>query len=111
MHTEYLVIDDGSHGEAVEAVGEYLPQPDIEPPLALIIEPINPIYLRVLVVTSEEENLVGVADLEGEKQAYRLQALFPTINVVPEEEVAGRGWIASVLEQSEQVLVLSVDIT
>lgn len=33
MTTKYLLVDDGRHRQAVEAVGEGLPQLDIVPPL------------------------------------------------------------------------------
>ena len=34
MHCEYLLIDDGRNWQAVEAVGERLPQLDVVPALA-----------------------------------------------------------------------------
>jgi len=34
VHAEDLLIDDGSNGEAVEAVREGLPELDVVPPLA-----------------------------------------------------------------------------
>ena len=34
MHAEDLLVHDGRHGQAVEAVGEGLPQLDVVPPLA-----------------------------------------------------------------------------
>ena len=34
MHRENLLVDDGSDGQAVETIGERLPQLDVVPPLA-----------------------------------------------------------------------------
>lgn len=41
MHREDLLVDDGSDGQAVEAIGERLPQLDIVSSLALIVETID----------------------------------------------------------------------
>ena len=40
MAAEDLLVDDSSDGEAVEAVGEDLPELDVEAPLALVVEAI-----------------------------------------------------------------------
>ena len=40
MTAEDLLVDDGSDGEAVEAVGKDLPELDVEAPLALVVEAI-----------------------------------------------------------------------
>lgn len=52
MHSEDLLIDDGSNGQAVKAVGESLPQLDVVPPLALIIEAVDAVDGSALVVAS-----------------------------------------------------------
>jgi len=41
VHGEDLLINDGSNGQAVEAVCECLPQLDVVSPLALIVETVN----------------------------------------------------------------------
>jgi hypothetical protein len=61
--TEYLFIDYGGHGEAVEAVREGLPQLDVVPAFALIVEAIYPVNRGALVVTTEEEKVLWILDL------------------------------------------------
>ena len=65
MHSEDLFIDDCGNGQAVEAVGESFPELNVIPSLALVIEPVNSIDGRTLMVTSENEEVLGVLDLVG----------------------------------------------
>ena len=65
VHAENLLVHKGRHGEAVEAVGEDFPQPHVEPPLALVIEPVDAVYGGALVVAPQEEEVLGVLDLVG----------------------------------------------
>lgn len=66
MHGENLLIDDGRNRQAVEAVGECLPKFDVIPPLALIIEAIDTVDRRALVVTAKDEEVFGILDLVRE---------------------------------------------
>lgn len=50
MHGEDLLIDDGRYGQAIEAVRKGLPQLDIVPSLALIIEAVDPIDRGTLMI-------------------------------------------------------------
>jgi hypothetical protein len=49
--------------------------------------------------------------LQRKEQADGLDPLPPPVHVVPQEEVAGLGGQASVFEQSQHVVVLSVDVS
>ena len=69
VHCEDLLIDDRSNWQAVEAVSECLPKLDVVPSLALVVEPVNTVDGGTLVVTSENEEVLGIFDLVGEKQA------------------------------------------
>lgn len=53
MTAEDLLVNNSGDGQAVEAVGERLPQFDVESSLALVIEAVNSVYARALVVASE----------------------------------------------------------
>ena len=61
--------------------------------------------------TGREEHYSGYLDLVGEQEADRLQALLASVHIVPQEEVVGIRREAAVLEEPQQVCVLSVDIT
>jgi len=82
MHAQYLVINDCCNRQAVEAIREYLPQPDIEPPLALIVETIYSVDFRIFMVPSQQENLFRVPDFVCQQQAYSFQALFASIDII-----------------------------
>jgi hypothetical protein len=74
---------------------------------------VKPVDLRDgcrFVVASEDVYLVGVLDLEGEEQTDGLDALPASIHVVSQEEVAVFGGHAAVLEHSQHVVVLPVDV-
>lgn len=111
MHGEDLLVDDGGDGQAVEAVGEGLPQLDVVSSLALIVETVDAVDRGALVVAAQDEEVLGVLDLVGEEQADGLERLLATIDVVTEEEVVGLGREATVLEQTQEIVILAVDVT
>jgi hypothetical protein len=65
MHCENFLIDDCCNGQAVEAVRESLPQLDVIPSLAFIVEPINAVDGSAFVVAAQDEEIFGVLDLVG----------------------------------------------
>jgi hypothetical protein len=69
VHREDLLVDDGSDGQAVEAVGECLPQLDVVSSLALVVEAVDTVDRGALVVTAEDEEVLRVLDLVCEEQA------------------------------------------
>lgn len=111
MHGEDLLVDDSGDGQAVEAVGEGLPQLDVVAALALIVEAVDSVDGGTLVVATEDEEVFGVLDLVGQEQANGLKGLLTSVDVVTEEEVVGLWGKAAVLKQTEQIVVLAVDIT
>lgn len=111
VHGENLLVNDGGNGEAVEAVGEGLPELDVVSALALIVESINTVDRGALVVTAENEEVFGVLDLVGKEQANSLKGLLSTVDVVTEEQVVGLRGETTVFEQTEEIVVLTVDIT
>jgi len=111
VHGEDLLINDGGDGQAVEAVGESLPKLDVIASLALVVETVDTVDGSALVVTTENEEVLGVLDLVSQQKADGLERLLATVDVVTEEEVVGLGREATVLEETEKVVVLAVNIT
>ena len=111
VHGEDLLINDCRDGQAVETIGKGLPQLDVVAALALIVETINTVDRRTLVVATKNEEVLGVLDLVGQKQADGLERLLATVDVVTEEEVVGLGREAAVFEETEEIVVLAVNIT
>jgi len=110
MAAEDLLVDYGRDGEAVEAVGERLPQLDVVATLALVVETVNSVDGGTLMISPEEEEVLRILDLVGQEKADSLQALLASVHIVSEEEVICLGRKPSILEQSEKVCVLSVDV-
>lgn len=111
MHGEDLLINDGGNGETVEAVGESLPELDVVSALALIVETVDTVDRGTLVVSTQNEEVLGVLDLVRKKEADGLERLLATVDVVTEEEVVSLRGEAAVFEETQEVIVLAVDIT
>lgn len=62
-------------------------------------------------IAAQQEEILRIFDFVGEQEADGLQWLLSTIYVISEEQVVRLGREASVLEQSQQVVILAVDIT
>lgn len=76
----------------------------------LVIEAVNTIDRGALVVASEDEEVLRVLNLVRQEQADGFQALLATIDVIAEEQIVGGGREATVLEEAEKVVVLTMDI-
>lgn len=68
MHTEDFIVDKGSYGHEIEAIRKLLPNLDIVPSFALIVEAIDPVYRRALVIASQQEKVLGVFDFISEQK-------------------------------------------
>ena len=111
VHADDLVVDDGAAGEAVEGVAEGLPKLDREAAAALVVEAVDAVDAGALVVAAEDKEVLGILDFVGKEEAHDLEGLLATVDVVAEEEVVGLGGEAAVLKQTEEVGVLSMDVT
>lgn len=61
-------------------------------------------------VASENEEVLWVLDLVGQEEADGFQTLLSTIYVVAKEQIVGGGRETAVLEETKEVIVLTVDI-
>ena len=111
VHCEDLLVDDSRNRQAVEAVGECLPELNVITSLALIVEAVDAVDGRALVVAAQDEEVLRVLDLVREQQADCLEGLLSSVYIVAEEKVVGLWWDAAVLEEAEEVVVLAVNIT
>lgn len=73
MHGEDLLVNDSRNWQAIEAVGEGLPQLDVVSSLALVIEAIDAVDRCAFVVATEDEEVLWIFDLVCEEQADGLQ--------------------------------------
>jgi hypothetical protein len=63
------------------------------------------------VVAAEDEEVLRVLDLVCEQKADGLERLLAAVDVVAEEEVVGLWRESAVLEETEQIVVLAVNIS
>lgn len=75
-----------------------------------IIETVDSVYTCTLVVAPEDEEVFGVLDLVGEEKTDSLERLFPPIDIVAKEKIVCFWWEATILEKSEQIIILTVDV-
>lgn len=69
--------------------------------LTLIVETIDAVDGRALVVAPEQEKVLWIFDLVGQQKADGFQGLFPSVHVVTEEKVVCFWGEAAVLKQPE----------
>jgi short-subunit dehydrogenase involved in D-alanine esterification of teichoic acids len=62
MHAEDFLINDSCDRQAVEAISESFPQLNIISSLAFIIEAIDSIDARALMIPAQQEEILGVFD-------------------------------------------------
>jgi hypothetical protein len=110
VHSEDLLVNDGGNGEAVKAVGESLPELDVVSALALIVETVDTVDRGTLVVSTQNEEVFRVLDLVCKEEADGLEGLLATVDVVTEEEVVSLRRETAIFEETQEVIVLAVDI-
>jgi len=87
VHADDLVVDDGAAREAVKGVAKLLPHLDGEAAAALVVEAVNSVNPRALVIAPQQEKVLGVFDFVREQEAYDLQGLLAAVDVVSQEQV------------------------
>lgn len=110
MHCEDLLVNNSSNGQAVEAVSKGLPQLNVISSLALVVEAVDAVDRGAFVVTTEDEEVLWVFDLVRKQEADRLQRLLSSVDIVAQEQVVGFRWESTVFEESQEIVILAVDI-
>ena len=87
MHTEDLLIDNGSNGQAVEAIREGLPQFDVVASLALIIKAVCSVDCLAFVVSPEQMECIWKLKFESEQKGDHLYRLLAAVNVIAYKHV------------------------
>ena len=62
-------------------------------------------------VSSQRKEVLGILDLVSKDQAHYLQGLSAVVHVIAQEHIGFLGWKSAVLETSEKIVVLSVNVT
>jgi len=105
------LVNDGRNRQTIETVCERLPQFDVVSSLAFVIEAVDTVDGGTLMVSPENEEVLRIFNLVSEEEADGLEAVFAPVHVVPQEQVIRFRWESPVFEQSEQVIVLSVNVS
>lgn len=110
MHGEDLLVNDCSNGQAVEAIRKCLPQLDVVPSLALVVETIDTVDRCAFVVAAQDEEVFWVFNLVREKETDGLERLLSTIDVVSQKQVVSLRRKAAVFKQAQEIIVLAVNV-
>jgi len=110
VHAENLLVDHGGTGQAVEAVRKRLPELNPKPTFAFVVKAVDAVDRGALVVPSKDEKILRVLDLVRHEQADCFQRLLPPIDVISQKYVVRLRGKPTVLKETEQVIVLAVDI-
>lgn len=110
MHAENFLVNKSCNWKTVEHVGENFPEFDSVSSLALIVEPINAVDLGALVITSKQEEVLGILDFVAQKKTDCFNALLSSVDVVTQEQVVSFRREAAVLKKTKQVVVLPMHI-
>ena len=62
-------------------------------------------------VATQDEEVFGILDFICKQKADRLEGLLASVYIVAKEEVVGLRRKATILEQTEKIIVLAMDIT
>lgn len=108
MATEDFFIDNRGDRQAVKAICKGLPKLDVISPFALVVKTIYPVYAGAFVIAAQQEEVLRIFDFVCQQQAYRLQGLLPSVNVITQEQVVRLGRKATVLKKPQQVGILAV---
>lgn len=67
--------------------------------------------MSALMVASKQMDGIRVADLESKDVEDTFAAEIASVDVVAEEQVSSRGWVAAYFQELHKVKVLTVDVT
>lgn len=83
MQAEDLVLDKGGEGEEIEEIGEVLPHVRVAIlSKAFVVKSIDLRDLAGLVISSEDGDTLGVADLKAHKEGDRLDGVVAAVDIV-----------------------------
>lgn len=85
MHGKDFLVNDGGNWQAIEAVGERLPQLDVVSSLALVVEAVDAVDRRTLMIAPKDEEVLGVFDLVCQQQTDGLERLLAAVNIVAQK--------------------------
>jgi len=111
MHAHDLLVNDSTNGHAVEHVAELLPHLDVVASLALIIETVDSSDRSTLMITSQLEEILRKLDLVSHQQSNGFKTLLATIDIITQEDVVALRWKAPILKESQQIMILTMDVT
>lgn len=65
----------------------------------LVVKAVNAVNRRTLVVTAQNEKVLGILNLVCEEETDGFERLLATVDIVAQEKIVAFGWEAAILKQ------------
>ena len=62
MHGKDLFVNNSCDRQAIETISECLPEFDVIPPFALVVEPVDPVDGGTFMIATKNEEILGILD-------------------------------------------------
>lgn len=121
MHADNAVFNQGGDRKEFEAVRKGLPETKTISAFALVVKAIDLVDIVCFVISTKKEKVVRILHLVGQQKTNTLDSLLAAVDIItttqngqkglPQKQVIRLGRISSIFKQTEQVVVLSVNIT
>ena len=111
MTAKNLFVYNCCYRETIKTISENFPQFNGIFFFTLIIKTINSIDSRTFVVTPQQKKVFWVSDFISQKKSNCFNALSASIDIISKKKIIRVWWISAILEQSQQIVVLSMDIS
>lgn len=82
MHSEDLVVNDCRNWQTIKAICKGFPDLDVIPSFTLVIETIDAVDRGSFMIATQDEKILRIFDLVGQKKAYGLERVFPSVDIV-----------------------------
>ena len=82
MSSKNLLVYNGCNRKAIDGVAEGLPQLDVIPPFAFVVESVDSGNGCAFVVAAEQEKIFRIFHLVRHQQTDRFQTLLSSIDVI-----------------------------
>ena len=112
MDAEDLTLHNGGDAKVVEHLGAVLPRIRVSVLLdRLIVEAVDGCDLAGFMVTSKQGDVRWVLQLEAQQKLESFYRVISAVNIVAHENVAGVRDLAASIEELQQVVELTMDVT
>ena len=79
--------------------------------LTFIVKSVYSVNTGAFMVSTKQEKVFWIFDFVGQQQADGFQRLLPSVDIISEKQIVAFRWKSTVFEQSQKIVILSVNIS